>query len=187
MSRQEIKLTAPAGVLRWVQLYRLYLKAFPPSERKPFSIIAKRHRSGKNDLWCLERDSKFLGFAAMVNAEQTVLLDYLAVEPRLRGQGIGTQALAKLKETYPRQGFFVEIESPFEPGVDQIQRQKRKQFYLHSDMKPMKVMADVFGVKMELLGWNCCMDYERYHQFYYENLSPWAAEHVTQEDYPEGK
>jgi len=187
MNKQEIRLAAPAGIARWMQLYRLYREAFPPSERKPFSIIVKRHRSGRNDLWCLEQNGKFLGFAAMVNGENAVLLDYFAVKAQLRGQGIGSEALEKLKQVYPEQGFFVEIESPFEQGEDQVQRHKRRQFYLHSGMVPMRVLADVFGVKMELLGWKCKLDYESYHQFYYDNLSPWAAEHVSREDYPEGK
>ena len=182
-----LELRKPGTLTDWLALYQLYRAAFPPSERKPFSIIARRHLAGRNDLWCLKRKGKFLGLAAMVNGKDRVLLDYLAVKPRLRGQGIGTEALEKLKEVYPEQGFFVEIESPFEPGEDQPQRQKRKRFYLHSGMEPMQVMANVFGVKMELLGWNCRLDYEGYHRFYHDYLSPWAADHVTREAYPEGK
>lgn len=182
----ELKVTKPNGLKCWLRLYRLYVSAFPSSERKPFSVIVKLHRSGRNDLWCLKESGKFLGFAAMVNGESTVLLDYFAVEKRFRGKGIGSEALEKLKEIYSKQGFFVEIESAFEPGKDHLQRLKRKDFYLRGGMVPMGVMADVFGVKMELLGWNCRMDFEGYHRFYQENLSPWAADHVKQETYPEG-
>lgn len=181
----ELQLTKPQGLKRWIQLYRLYVEAFPAAERKPFSIIAKLHRSGKNDLWCMERNGKFLGFASMVNGKKTVLLDYFAVRRQLRGQGVGSEALEKLKAIYPEQGFFVEIESEYEPGDDQKLRRKRKQFYLQSGMKPMNVMADVFGVKMELLGWNCRMTYGEYHRFYQDNLSPWAADHIKEEVHPE--
>lgn len=187
MEGKELQLLPPGGWRQWLRLYRLYAAAFPREERKPFAVIAKLHRSGKNDLWCLMCGGEFLGFASMVNGENILLLDYFTVEKRFRGKGIGSEALEKLKEKYPQQGFFVEIESQWEPGDDQTIRQKRRQFYLRSGMTPMKVMADVFGVKMELLGWNCCLDYAGYHRFYHDNLSPWAAEHVKQESYPEGK
>lgn len=182
-----MELKKPDGWKTWLRLYRLYVTAFPRSERKPFAVIARLHRSGKNDLWCLERDGKFLGFAFMVNGSGTVLLDYFAVEKHFRGKGIGGEALEKLKDIYSEQGFFAEIENVYEPGEDQLRRQKRKRFYLNCGMIPMQVMADVFGVKMELLGWNCCLNFEEYHQFYHDHLSAWAADHVKEEPYPEGK
>lgn len=181
----ELVLTKPKGISCWLQLYRLYRTAFPRAERKPFGVIVKLHCSGKNDLWCLEKAGRIVGLAAMVNGENAVLLDYFAVKRRLRDQGLGSQALEKLKEKYPCHGFFVEIESQWEPGADQVSREKRRQFYLRGGMEPMYVMADVFGVKMELLGWNCQMDFAGYHSFYRENLSPWAADHVKALPYPE--
>lgn len=187
MAGSELDLSSPKSWRQWLQLQRLYVTAFPRAERKPFAVIAKLHRSGKNDLWCMERDGEFLGFASMVNGEEAVLLDYFAVEKRFRGQGIGSEALERLKEKYSRHGFFVEIESEWEPGDDQKMRSKRKQFYLRSGMEPMRVMADVFGVKMELLGWNCLPDFEEYHSFYRDNMGQWTADHVKEEMYPEGK
>ena len=185
MEQNTLHLSSPKGWQQWLRLYRLYVTAFPRTERKPFAVISKLYHSGKNDLWCLECSGKFLVFASMVNGEHNVLLDYFAVEKRLRGNGIGAEALEKLKDKYPQQGFFVEIESQWEPGEDREIRQKRRQFYLRSGMKPMHVMADVFGVKMELLGWNCCLDFKGYHCFYHDSLSPWAAEHVKALPYPE--
>ena len=113
------------------------------------------------------------------------MLDYLAVKPAFRGQGVGRAALGLMGEQYYEKGLFVEIESPFEPGSDQPMRQRRKQFYRSCGMEPFGVMANVFGVKMELLGCGCKLNFEEYHAFYRDNYSQWAADHLSEERYPE--
>lgn len=181
---QQLTLLPPAGFCRWLQLYLLYRTSFPRAERKPFRVIRRMYREKTSDIWCLERDGIFLGFASTMNSPDLIMLDYFAVSKRHRGQGIGTAALQKLKICYDGKGIFLEIESPREPGPDQIRREKRKQFYLRCGMEPLQVMADVFGVKMELLGWNCQMDFPRYHAFYRDNYTPWAAAHIHEIPYP---
>lgn len=159
-------------------IFLLYRNAFPPSERKPFSVIVKMARSGRADLWTIREDGDFAGFAATVNAPELVLLDYLAVSKKYRGWGIGTAALKTLMERY--RALFVEIESTFEEADNSLQREKRKRFYVNCGMKPMGTEADVFGVRMELLGVRCHLDFEGYRNFYREHYSPWAAEHIRE-------
>ena len=60
----QITLSPPKTLYHWLQVYLLYRKAFPASERKPFSIILNMYRKGKTDLWCILRDGSFAGFAA---------------------------------------------------------------------------------------------------------------------------
>lgn len=177
----KLSLTKPKGILCWLKLYRLYLSAFPASERKPFSVIANMHRKGKTDVWCMEKRGELLGFASTVNSENLILLDYLAVDEKHRAEGIGSQALLELKTIYRGKGVFVEIESTCEPASNREERQKRKQFYLNCGMVPLNVTAVVFGVKMELLGWDCRMDFDGYRAFYRDHYSPWAAEHIETE------
>lgn len=43
---EPIILSPPAGLRQWVQLYCLYRRSFPRSERKPFRIILKKYRAG---------------------------------------------------------------------------------------------------------------------------------------------
>ena len=161
-------------------IFALYRRAFPPSERKPFSIIVKMARTGRVDLWTFRRGGRFAGFAATVNGQEIVMLDYFAVKKALRGRGLGSAALKKLMEHYQNSGFFVEIESTFEAAENMIQRKRRKEFYVNCDMMPMGTEADVFGVRMELLGIRCHLDFEGYRNFYRESLSPWAAEHIKE-------
>ena len=48
----------------------------------------------------------------------------------------------------------------------------------------MKVMVYLFGVKMELLGTGAPMTFEEYRNFYRDNYSQWAADHISPAEYP---
>lgn len=182
-----IHLAPPASLSQWLRLYLLYRRSFPRAERKPFLTILKKYRSGMTDIWCILEDSRFLGFAATMNSPKLVMLDYLAVSPNCRGQGIGTVAMKELMARYADREFILEIESPYEPGPDQGLRQKRKQFYVNCGMKPLHVMAEVFGIRMELLGQNTDIDFQRYRDFYHDFYMPWAAKHILPAEHPEAK
>lgn len=182
---EPITLSPPAGAIQWLQLYCLYHRSFPRSERKPFGIILHKYRRSSTDIWCILQNGVFLGFAATMNSPGLVMLDYLALCPRYRGQGLGTMAMGQILERYADREFLLEIESPFEPGPDQALRQKRKQFYVNCGLEPLHLMADVFGVKMELLGKHCAMDFQRYHDFYRDFYRPQAAKHILPAKYPE--
>lgn len=180
-----ITLSPPSSLSQWVQLYLLYRRSFPRAERKPFSVIRKAHQQGRTDIWCILQEGQFLGFAATMNSPSLIMLDYFVILPKLRGQGIGTRALSLILDRYADREFLLEIESPWEPGPDQALRQKRKQFYVNCGLEPLHIMADVFGVKMELLGKNCSMDFHRYRNFYRDFYKPWAAKHILPAEYPE--
>lgn len=173
-----ITLSPPKTLVHWLQIILLYYRAFPASERKPFSIILSMYRKGKTDLWCILQKGRCVGFASTVNGDCLILLDYFAVSPQCRGAGIGTSALLQLLQQYSGQGLFVEIESTAPAGADQQLRIRRKQFYCSCGMEPLNVSADVFGVRMELLGANCQLDFSGYKDFYRTYYSPWAAEHI---------
>ena len=174
----QVTLSPPRSLTDWIRVRMLYFKAFPPSERKPFSIIRSMYRQKKTDLWCILQCGRFVGFASTINSENLILLDYLATLPQCRGQGIGSACLLQLKEHYRGRGLFVEIEDTQDPGTDQALRLRRKHFYISAGMEPLGVTAMVFGVRMELLGWNCRMDFPGYKAFYREHYNPWAAEHI---------
>ena len=171
-------LRKPKNKLDWLRLYRLYLQAFPPAERKPFSRITGMYRAGKADVWCVDAEGRFAGLATTVNGGELILLDYFAVAKRWRGKGIGSAAMARMQNIYADKGFFLEIESTKENVPNRAQREKRKRFYEAAGMEAMEVYADVFGVQMELLGSRCRLDFEGYRAFYHDHYSPWAASHI---------
>lgn len=182
-----VTLSAPSRLRHWLQLYKLYRSAFPPAERKPFFIIWNMFRKGKMDVWYFSSAGRFAGLATAIDDHGLVLIDYLAVAPDCRGKGVGTSALSLLKDHYSGKNVFLEIESIYEDTPDLPQRIRRRNFYLRCGMKPMHVMIRLFGVKMELMGFDCQINYEQYYRFYMNNLGAWAAGHVSHEHHPEGE
>lgn len=185
MCKGQFSLLKVTTLKQWVKIYWLYHRAFPKGERKPFLVMLDLRKRGKTDVWCMLEGNKFAGFASTINDTDLILIDYLAVCKGKRGKGFGTMALQALKAAYPEQGLFVEIESVFDEGADKEERLKRKSFYLHNGFEDMKVLADVFGIPMELMAWHYQMYFQDYYRFYHDNYSPWAASHIKPMKYPE--
>ena len=173
-----LTLRAPASHLDWLRIRLLYRRAFPRNERKPFAIIRRMRREGRTDLWLAEQDGHFMGLAATINAPDMVLLDYLAVHEKRRSQGVGSAMLQALLNKYAGRGLFVEIEAADRDDPDGS-KLRRKQFYLRNGLDDMHVVAILFGVRMELLGRGCTLDFDVYRNFYRTYYSDWAAEHVV--------
>lgn len=175
-----LQYAAPRGFRQWADLYKLYQKAFPASEKKPFSMIVKMHRKGVSDVWRFTREGKFAGLIITINGPEHILLDYLAVEESSRGTGIGSEILALMRTHYAGKGVFLEIESPYEPCDNREERLRRKHFYEKCGMQSMGVFVWLFGVKMELLGFDCALSFRQYHEFYRSCYSQWAADHIQE-------
>ena len=168
-------LRAPKSPLDWLRIYLLYRRAFPREERKPFAIIRKMCKEGRTDVWLAKAGGRFAGLATTINGD-VVLLDYLAVHPKLRSRGVGTAMVQALLTRYER--LFVEIEAA-DRDDPTGEKARRKAFYLRNGLEEMHVTAILFGVRMELLGRNCSLDFDAYRAFYHDHYSPWAAEHVV--------
>ncbi len=154
----------------WFKLYKLYKKAFPKYERKPLLLILKTYRSGNTDIWILENEDEFGGFAITLNSKDMVLLDYFAVSENMRGKGIGGKALGMLQEKYKGKRFFLEIESTTVPSDNRDERIRRKSFYINNNMNESGLCVDLFGTEMEVLTYNCKISFEEYLSVYKDNF-----------------
>jgi GNAT superfamily N-acetyltransferase len=173
-----LTLRVPSAPLDWLRIRLLYRRAFPRYERKPFKIIRNMQREGRTDVWLAEKDGRFAGLAATINSDAVILLDYLAVHEKLRDQGVGSAMLQALLTLYEGRGLFVEIEAADRDDPDGF-KARRKAFYLRNGLSDMHVIAILFGVRMELLGRGCAMDFDGYRAFYHDHYNAWAAEHVV--------
>ncbi|MBR4080309.1 MAG: GNAT family N-acetyltransferase [Clostridia bacterium] len=173
-----VTLRAPANPLDWLRIRLLYHQAFPRCERKPFKMIRHMQCQGRTDVWLAEQDGRFAGLAITINSEDVILLDYLAVHEKRRDKGMGSAMLQGLLALYEGRGLFVEIEATDRDDPTGI-KARRKAFYLRNGLEDMHVIAMLFGVRMELLGRGCSLDFDAYHAFYRDNYSAWAADHVT--------
>ena len=178
MDSNKLVIKQPENFGHWLRLYRLYQAAFPASEKKPFSMIRSMHKKGRSDVWYCESGGKFAGLVITINGPEQILLDYLAVAKKRRGQGVGSEILQAMREKYTGKSVFLEIEIVDEAAENYEERKRRKQFYLSNGMTPMNVFVELFGVDMELLGFDCTLSFEEYHAFYRDNYNAWAAEHV---------
>lgn len=163
-----VKLIQTEKLTQWMKIYKLYQRSFPKYERKPFWLIYFMKKKGKTDVWYIEKNSEFAGLAVTMNSGDFVLLDYFAVDDKKRGCGIGSKSLVKLQQKYAGKKFFLEIESVYEEANNLSERKRRKKFYLSNGMSEMGVMAEVYGVNMELLGYECEVDFAEYHSVYWD-------------------
>ena len=175
-----LRYAVPRGLKQWAQVYHLYQKAFPASEKKPFSVIMKKFREGKTHIWRFVREGKFAGIVITINGGSHILIDYLAVEASQRGTGIGSDILTLMRSHYEGKSVFLEIESVYEDCDNKAERVRRKHFYEKCGMESMEVFVWLFDVKMELMGFGCKLSFEDYHNFYRDNYGPWAADHIQE-------
>ncbi len=166
------------------QIHALYERAFPDYEKKPFWLIRIKNKQGRADMWYLEHEGQFAGLAITMNAKNLVLLDYFAIDDDLRGKGIGSEALKSLQTYYTGRNFFLEIESVYDECDNLEQRQMRKQFYLKNGMTEMKMMVNLFGTDMEVLGHECKLDFMTYASVYEYAYGKRVRKNVTSKEYP---
>ena len=168
----------PKGLVQYGKIKKLYRKAFPQTERKPFFIINYMHQKGKTDIWYFTDENKFIGFATTINSESIVLIDYFVVKEENRGKGYGTKMLKALLDHYSSRGVFLEIEIPYENAENYQQRLRRKSFYINMGFVPMNTQVRIFGVDMELLGVNCKLSFDEYKNFYRDNHGEFTSRQI---------
>lgn len=163
----------------WREIKKLYNEAFPANEKKPFWMIRMKHKRGAADVWVAENDGEFAGMAITMNGADLVLLDYFAISSGKRSCGIGGEVLKALQREYEGHRFFLEIESIEKGAQTQAERERRKKFYLANGMQELGVDVTLFGVDMELLGYNCRVDFDEYRGLYFDTYGNWAAKNVV--------
>jgi GNAT superfamily N-acetyltransferase len=161
------------------EVKKLYIEAFPPEERKPFSMIEDKVREGSMEILCMEEEGRFIGLAIMILHGDIALLDYLAVSPERRGNGSGTKTLSLLKERYPEKTLLLEIEDPDEPSDNTAERLRRRDFYFRNGMVAMDYRVWLFGVKMIILTDGAEVPFSRYHTIFLEIFGKKAAQNVS--------
>ena len=139
----------------------LYESSFPISERKELDYMRFGAHASDYDVLVIATDSHpVAGMAITVTHGALTMLDYFAVAPDLRGQGIGSQALPLIRKqvSHSRGGhLFLEIETPpplcipRDACENAEQRLRRKAFYRSAGLTETGVRAFIYGNDMELL------------------------------------
>ena len=139
----------------------LYESSFPASERKELDyMLSGEHASAYEVLVISTPDCPVAGMVITVTHGDLTMLDYLAISPDLRGQGLGHAVLPMIRDRVKERvggHFFLEIETPpplcipRDPCDNAEQRVRRKAFYASTGMVETGVRAFIYGNDMELL------------------------------------
>ncbi|EOS59418.1 hypothetical protein C815_02203 [Firmicutes bacterium M10-2] len=155
---------------------KLYESSFPSAEKKPFSWMME----GNERMNVIYAQENLCGLLFTLENEGSVLIDYLAIDPKYQGSGIGTKVLNMFfKKT--EKAIILEIE---DPNVDCIPeekelRKRRKAFYLQSGMRVQSYRVDLFGVRMEMVSTIEQFPYERYLELLKECLFEGVEQYVA--------
>ena len=139
-----------ADLKKFKEIYRKYIiKDFPRGERSSLNNFKKRITSKNEEVFVFIEDNKEKAYTIIANLENDyILISFLAVFQRYRGQGIGTKLLEEIRETFKdKKGIILEVESPKDAisEKDKIIREKRIKFYEKSNYQMLKNTKIFFG------------------------------------------
>ncbi len=135
-------------------IYNTYMvKDFPPDELKPLAHILKMAQEGLCTCYAVYDGGKVLSYFNLCEADGYVLVDYLAVNPEMRGKGIGSMTLEYLKKAAGNNCIIVECEDIHKAvrSEEEIIRHRRIAFYERAGFALTDVKARLFGVDYVLL------------------------------------
>ena len=139
----------------------LYESSFPAAERKELDYMLTGDKAAAFEVLVISTpDCPMAGMVITVTHGELTMLDYLAISPDLRGQGLGHAVLPMIRERVKENGgghFFLEIETPppacipRDPCGNAEQRIRRKAFYKSAGLTETGVRAFIYESDMELL------------------------------------
>ncbi len=141
----------------------LYESSFPASERKEPDYMRTGERAAAYEVLVISTPAvRVAGMVITVSHGDLTMLDYLAISPELRGQGLGHAVLPLIRDHVRKNGgghLFLEIETPPPACIPRdscpnpAQRVRRKAFYLSAGLVETGIRAFIYGNDMELLAY----------------------------------
>lgn len=131
-------------------------KDFPRFERRPLSAVGKLYHHGRYVCLVSEVAGKAEAYATFIcdQASCSVLLDYYAVVPSMRGTGIGSRFLGLLPDYWPdKKGIILECEKPDSAKIQKEKsiRERRIGFYQRGGAQITPLCWRAFGVDYNIL------------------------------------
>ena len=107
-------------------------EAFPPSERMRFDEIFAFAADTNTDVLGIYDNKKAVGFAVLLKNKECGYIYFLAIDSHARSKGYGSAALQKMLGVYPDLQLVLDFEVIDENAENNIQRIRRKNFYLRN-------------------------------------------------------
>ena len=131
---------------------------FPPSELKSLSAILNMYHKGLYEVLGAYLNHQLVAYALLYcpHDDRFLLLDYLAVDPEFRNQGIGTALLKQLRSHYAERAdaLLIECERPI-AAPDELEARKRIRFYMQVGAVLTSVRVWLFDVEYSILVLPC--------------------------------
>lgn len=134
-------------------IYQLYMKVdFPPAELKPLSSILHQRKKQISEGLGFYHEGQLSGYAVVEHGRDSrcLLLDYFAILPSCRSQGLGSAFLSELKEWYSQWDALL-IES--ETAVNETAA-RRLEFYQRAGARITAIPLVLFHVRYHCLRLN---------------------------------
>lgn len=138
-------------------IFKRIVTDFPEGEYAPLEVLKAQFEVCAQQGWVLEVENEIIAYSICAAGSETkyVLLSLLAVDNKVRNQGIGSLFLDILKEIYSdKGGILVEVEDPqdAEIAAEIASRNKRIEFYNRSGYQLIPdVDYSIWDVKMKLM------------------------------------
>ena len=123
---------------------------FPKDELKPLNMILKSVQEGFYDCFGLFENEKIVGYTFMVKQENSYLIDYIAIFPEHRNNGVGANLLTLIDDYLGDADRIIgEVEDPaYTDDEEQKTLQTRRLgFYLRNNCYDTGLRVECFGVK----------------------------------------
>ncbi len=107
-----VELTTDITAQDLALLQKLYEASFPPEERRQWQQIAAPKAPRRPELHAIIADGHIAGMITLWHFDRFVYIEHLAVNPELRGCGVGSDAIKTLIEKVGGKPVVLEIEPP---------------------------------------------------------------------------
>lgn len=121
-----------ASYPQWAKLWELYIDSFPHYERRDFDKNLRKMANDEQFYFCAIEsfENVFVGLVCYWKWSNLCFVEHLAVDPEIRGAGLGARILSELSEQLDDTVIMLEIDPP----MDEISI-RRKQFYMRNGYK----------------------------------------------------
>lgn len=135
-------------------LSEMMIRQFPPEEYLSLEKQLELQDKGDVEIWALYADNELVGFATLRISDGMVYLFFLAFDDAFQGKGYGREAVQTIGGMYPDRAFAVDFELVDKKADNNVQRIRRRNFYLKNGFAETGWGLQYFGVQYEIFCMN---------------------------------
>lgn len=132
------------------KLIKLYKTSFPKRERVKFKDLF-RGRFQDFDFFTFYENNELIGLLHLYDGKDFVHLNYLAVNPKCRCKGYGSQIMSWAKDRFANKPIVLDVEMEDENSDNNEQRIRRIKFYKKNGFQTGKYGFSWEGMEMHYM------------------------------------